>query len=379
MNTRERYLVITALSLVIVVVFIFLLYRPLSNRIILASNEINTLNNELNQLTLEYKSKKVYEDEIEDMQDYVEEMKKEFPGYTTQESIIYTMLQIEAAIDSLEIPSYSMERPVVLVQGEAVDDDEADTVFVEGNFMETKTQLSVQMNYQDMKNFLEYIRNYEKKLSIESLNISNDLENNLVSMNFSLNFYSLSSLDFVPKDYFGDFEKKEGPIFEPYEEAKISVEDQEYNVDVIPEVIKEEDDIVLSLSSIYSDGSNIIMYVNGDTQGTTTVYSDEVDRVEGELVFEQVGTSYSVKYKVNNDVFPVNYNSSHIFVPGKVINVRVRSSYRIDDTDVNGIDMTVFNSTDLPVEIEVINDDTASPRFSIVKQTGTVSVNHVVR
>ena len=52
--------------------------------------------------------------------------------------------------------------------------------------------------------------------------------------------------------------------------------------------------------------------------------------------------------------------------------IYVKSSARVDATDANGVDVSVQNTTTLPVYFKVVDDDATSPRFKLVGRSGVV-------
>ena len=45
-----------------------------------------------------------------------------------------------------------------------------------------------------------------------------------------------------------------------------------------------------------------------------------------------------------------------------------------DVNDINGVDVTINNTSTLPVYFKVVDDDTTSPRFMVANRNGSVKV-----
>jgi len=131
----------------------------------------------------------------------------------------------------------------------------------------------------------------------------------------------------------------------------------------------------LSLSSIYADRSTTIAYLEYDTIGDSYIYQDANRNVEIEIVLEQSGSDYLIKYKNENESYPVNYVSEKIYFTND-IKMQVYVEGRIDSTDLSGSNVTIINTSDKEFIIDIYNED-STPRFNIVSQTGLITINYV--
>jgi hypothetical protein len=348
------------------------MYKPLNTDIKQVKSEIDTLNTELNVLTTEYIKKDSYLEQIEDMSDYISLVDESFPAFTTQEMIIHTLIQLETDIESLLIPSYSMSFPVAILSDGEYKDEKTGELKYKENLLETSVTLSLDMTYADMKKMLTFIRGYENKLSIQAINISSNLNDNTVSTSYTLNFYALVSEDrpFIPEDYFGPFEPKEDSIFSPYESYG-----QSFDSGLVDgEVASEENDFILNLSPIFADRSTVIMYKEDDSDGKSYIYTDSPTFEPLEIIFEQVNDTYRYKYKTSSAQYPKNYSTGEIFSPGNYIDLGVYSTPRSDADDLNGVNVTLINNTDLPLKVLVTSDDAEQPRFNLIYETGDITL-----
>ncbi len=372
MTSREKNLLIIVASLVLIGLFWFLAYRPLMGNITEINGEITTLNGQLSALKLEYGKKDEFLGEIDRMGEFIDDVNARFPVVVDQETIIKTLIDLENEIESLEIPTYSMSpSSVVITAGEYQDAETGELRYKEVLF-KSQVTLDLVMSYADMKKMLAYIRNSEHKLSVNGMNMTSDLVNDVVQTSFALDFYYLAADDRVyqKEDYFGPFEPKEESIFAPFEEYGTS-----FDAGVVEdEVVAEEDDFIINLSTIYADRSTVILYKNRDLTGDTYVYDDANAMIPVEIVFDQNGEEYVYKYKTSSEQFPGSYDQGVAFEPGSFIDMAVYSSARVDADDNSGVDITIINNTDLPLNIRIQSDDEAKPRFNIVNQTGDVQI-----
>ncbi len=371
MTSKERNLLFIVVSIILVVLFWFFLYSPIKSDIVLKTTEINALNTELNQLTLEYVQKDKYLDDINNMSDYIEQVNGRFPAFVNQEMIINMLIKLEDDIETLQIPSYSMTMPLSIISnGEYVDEASGEVRYNE-NLVETKASIDVSLSYEDMKKMLAFIERYDSKLSIEGLQMSSNLTEDTVSISFDLNFYALVSEErpFIPEDYFGPFEPKEDSIFKPYEGYGI-----DFDAGDAEGEISEPNDVIVILSSIYADRSTIITYKKDDSNSESYLYKDGNSMEPLEITFEQNGDTYFVKYKTSSGSYPSDYTSSSEIELGQQIDLYVFSTPRIDQEDFSGVNVTINNYTDLPMKIVITADDSDTPRFNIVSQTGEMSI-----
>ena len=372
MTAKERNLVLIAIGVVLIGIFWFFIHKPLNEDMDMLQMEIDTLNTELNLLSTEYVRKGIYLDEIEEMLDYIDKVEAKFPSLTTQEMIIRSLIDLENEIETLYIPSYTMSRSMILVSdGEYKDPDTSETKFKE-SFTSTQVGLGVSMNYADFKKMLAYFRTVDNKVSVDGLNVTSNYEDNTVSVSFELNYYALISEDrpFIQEDLFGPYSPKEDSIFSPFDTYGVS-----FDSGITDEEVGDEpDDVVMTLSSIYDDRSTTIIYTATDNNNFTYVYNDSTDVVDAEIVFNQSGDQIFVSYKTPTESYPVNYGAGSLIDVGGFIDVKVFSSPRIDDIDINGVNLKLVNNTDFVLNLRVINDDGTLPRLNISEQTGNINI-----
>jgi len=373
MTSKEKNLIYGAVVIVLVLVFWYLLYQPINTKIVVAKGELNQLNTELNLLATEYTNKSTYLDEINEMEIFIAEVEEKFPSLVPQEKIIYVMKTIENEIESLTLNQYNIALAQSIVDvGENINPDTKEVTYNE-SLLETKVSLSIDVTYADIKKLLAYIAAYDEKLSVTGLIMTSDLENNLVSSTFDLNFYALLSADrpYIQEDYFGPFEPKEDAIFTPFDSYGAGFES---GIEVGESVLKEDDDIIINLSSSYSDQSTVIIYEKDAIDDSSYLYYNINTMAPLEVVLEQKGILYYYKYRIEDTGIPANYAEGIQFTPGQIINIGVFSSARVDELDISGVDVTVTNNTDLVVEIETELDDKTTPRFNLLNQSENVKL-----
>ena len=83
-------------------------------------------------------------------------------------------------------------------------------------------------------------------------------------------------------------------------------------------------------------------------------------------VYEDGGKNF-IEYSIGTQKYSTEILTSDV-------TVYVKSSARVDASDANGVDVSVQNTTTLPVYFKVVDDDTTSPRFKLVGRSGVVRV-----
>ena len=103
--------------------------------------------------------------------------------------------------------------------------------------------------------------------------------------------------------------------------------------------------------------------------------SPGVEDVELRLFMED--GKYLCSYKAGNESYPHN-NSDKVEIPfatgNQRITMKIFSTPRTGEQDQSGANLSIYNETDLPLYVQIINDDELLPRVNIVEQTSNVIV-----
>ncbi len=379
MTSKERNLLIVLAGVLVLLMVWMFAYKPLDRKAKDMHSEMISLEDQYNELNIKYLQKDKLMEENETLSHENMDIRNQYPlgESLTQEMIIYTMKDIETTIASMSLPSYTMGDINVVSTYEAggtSEPSEEVTDITSGKqevFFSVPVQVNTQVTYNDLKQLLDYIEHYDRKLSIENLTMVADLDADLVSTSFTLNFYGLFVAN-EPGDieqFFGDFEPKANSIFSPYDAFGITFE-----TGPNAPVVTEEPDFYMSLSSMFADRSTVILYKNNDANDATYLYADANESLPVEIIFEQRGDIYFFKYSVDGKRYPLNYSQGATFVPGDDLVFHVFSSPRMNTDDESGVSATVTNNTDKPLTIDIESDDRENPRFVLEASTGDVQV-----
>lgn len=372
MTDKEKRLLVFLGLVVVVILFYSFAYKPYNAKSTNLKNEIAGLDAQRMSYQMEYLKKDQYISEIKDKEEIIEAVDRFYPEVLHQEMIIHVMEDLKQKILSMKLPGYGIGVETILATGAPGVTTEENTVPTSEELVYVPVTVDIELTYADLKLLLTTLRDYEQKLSVQNLNITSTQGNSTIRASFTLNICGLHTdyRSYVPKDYFGPFEEKGESIFAPFAGGSSDSEG-------ITTVTEEKQDIILALSSIFTDRSNLVISAANDISGNSYLYADNKDYEPLEVVFEQEGENYYYRYKTSIDQFPKN-GGRQSFDPQEEIRFKIESMSRVNDEDVNGVDLTVVNNTDLLLDLQIDSDDINFPRVNIVEQTGNISIYRYV-
>jgi type IV pilus assembly protein PilO len=246
--------------------------------------------------------------------------------------------------------------------------------------------LVVEGSYDQILNLLRKIEYFNKKILIGSLNlISNGSD--LISGTITLDIYAIPKLQIKDDEYFtwkSLFEYgKENP-FEPfgsYVPYKInngsSLPSNEEGAESDSTAPKKVYDFRAIIKPISSDLPAFIIGDAKERNNKSYLYADNPNNENVEFNVFEKDSKYYYRYKTSNNSYPKDYDNELVeFIPyNNTIEVSIDSQYRNDNTDVNGINITIINNTDLAINVDIKNDDSKRPRVNISKVQGNVKIN----
>lgn len=121
---------------------------------------------------------------MEEMKKNIEDIKACFPAMLTEEKAIYIMEQMEMAsgirVDSL---SFNMENPYFMGDGVAIAG------------MQSQVSASFKgASYEEIKKAVEFINDYDDRMTIENLSCSYNEESNDLSGSLNINLYAMQGI-----------------------------------------------------------------------------------------------------------------------------------------------------------------------------------------
>lgn len=237
--------------------------------------------------------------------------------------------------------------------------------------------ISFKGNYKDLIQFVKNVENYSKTIIISNLQISQDTTGGVMG-NMQLEFYAIPKITDEDKDFFkwdiNNAYGKENPFDAPVTSTSIGTNS---TIEEAGKVNKEEDfDFVMSVRAINSDLPTVMLGKAKDANKTTYVYADNPQIENIEVYFTKQGDKYYYKYKTSRDSYPAQFdgNGAEFTPSGGNINFKIYSNKRINDSDVSGANIKIYNKTDKTVNVSVDTDDNTKPRVSVSGDGGTVNV-----
>lgn len=252
---------------------------------------------------------------------------------------------------------------VALTEGAAVDEN-AYTCY------RASFPITYQGSYDSLKDVITYVNNFSSRMTINSINIAYEAENDVYSGDLDLHCYSIESADRAQSDMqLNDIETGVGNIFNGGSSSSSS---ESKNMNKYDEndgaAIVNNYDFYVMLNPSTSDVSAKVAGQNGSGKEASVVSNSDnsVSTISYEF-YTKDGKNYC-KYDLDGTSYEAEVTSA------EDVKVLIQSSSRKDSDDKAGVRVSIKNSTDLPVYVKVSGDDATSPRVNIASRTGAVKV-----
>lgn len=229
----------------------------------------------------------------------------------------------------------------------------------------TSYGVSYKGSYEGIKSVLDYVANYKYRMNVPGFNITYDDSTDTYQGTISINGYAISGPDRTPDTVNPGVEAGTSNLFIAGDgSSKSSSVSSKYDADQGAAIVT-SNNLYINLNSANSDLSAGIIVATNASKSETFVTSSENARVALNLsVYSQDGKNY-VDYSIGDQKYTSEILSSEVAV-------YVKSSARVDASDVNGVDVTLTNTSGLPVFFKVVDDDATSPRYKLVGKSGIV-------
>lgn len=226
-------------------------------------------------------------------------------------------------------------------------------------------------SYESLKDVIDYVNNFESRMTINSINIAYAADSDTYSGNLDLKCYAITGPDRPETSMeLNEIETGVDNIFRG-EGGSSSSSDQSLNKydEGDGKAIENSYDFYAMLNAATSDVSAKVVGQNGAGKEASVISNSDNDVSTLSFEFyEQNGKNYC-KYTLNSSV---SYEAE--VTSAEDIKVLLQSSARKNDDDKVGLRVTIKNSTTLPVYVKVSNEDAVSPRVDIVSKSGSVKV-----
>lgn len=226
---------------------------------------------------------------------------------------------------------------------------------------------SYECDYDTFKELLAYILEYDTVYTIDTVSCTYNEDDELMSGNITISQYAVTGSD---REY---YESEIDSIDLGTENLFVSETNPSHVTESADEFgIMTNYDIALSLSSESSDLSSVVLGRRG--YSSSQVSANTNDNVPVVINIAGEKGEYTISYSVGDESYPDTDKAAVdlVFNPGRSLDLIVFSSERESDEDMAGAGVTINNESDMTLNIKVVNDDSANPRFNIESASGAV-------
>ena len=355
-----------------------LLVQPAMNKCEALTREISELQSRKSYLDQIVAAGSTYQEEAENIAVKKEELMNRFPSDIPQEASLLFMDNTEKKLSiSLYQVGFGEDVAMQMTSAptqEAIDQVEADTGDVTDDSVyadttsqtavtsgltgiSTSTDFSYTAGYEEFKEFLDYIENYNDRMVITSLTASYAMDMNQVNGNFTLIQYALKGEDRNPVSFL-EPEMLQGTN-NIFKQAS----------GVFNEETNQSAQFFLMLNQPDADDEAFIMGQMSDVAEETYLVNDENKLQKAAIEFEGTDGEYTAYYSVGKEK---TVKEGIPFTADGQIGFEILSSERADDKDKVSVQVDIVNNTDTIVYLSVQNDDEENPRVTIKGKTGDI-------
>lgn len=227
-------------------------------------------------------------------------------------------------------------------------------------------------SYASLKDVINYVAGYSDRMTINTLDVTYDSDNDVYSGDLELYCYSVESSERPERQIdLNEVEIGVDNIFDTSIQGGSSGSDSSLNKydENDGAALENNYDFYAMLNSATSDVSAKIVGQNGTGKEASVI--SNADNGVSTLTFdfyEKDGKNYC-KYTLDDST---SYEAE--VTSAEDIKILLQSSARKNDDDEVGIRVTIRNTTSLPVYVKVSGDDSVSPRVDIASKSGSVKV-----
>ncbi len=384
LSERDKKLLLVLLIVAIVCIPYFFVIQPLLDKCNALNKEIGELQSEVSYREKLAEQEGEYESAAESLEYVKETLLSRFPSELPQEASILFMHNTEQMIPlslyqvafgddvAAQVTSDAeaqaideVEKETGDVTNDSVIQDNTQTTGLGGGLtaIQAQTRFAYDAGYDEFKNFLKYVMDYNDRMVISELDASFSAEMNLVSGNFTLQQYALSGSG-----------REEVSVAEPnlLQGTTNVFKQASGNFGEDSEVLENQPDFFIMLNQPEADLDSLIIGQSSDVTESTYFASAKNSRQEVTVTFTGEEGMYNANYKIGESAYS---DEGVDFVKEGDIYLQIISSERLDDNDKVEIDLNIVNETDTAVVVETLYDDSEDGRVAIKGKTGDIIIN----
>jgi len=384
LSERDKKLLLVLLIVAIVCIPYFFVIQPLLDKCNALNKEIGELQSEVSYRKKLAEQEGEYESAAESLEYVKETLLSRFPSelpqeasilfiHNTEQMIPLSLYQVAFGDDvAAQVTSDAeaqaideVEKETGDVTNDSVIQDNTQTTGLGGGLtaIQAQTRFAYDAGYDEFKNFLKYVMDYNDRMVISELDASFSAEMNLVSGNFTLRQYALSGSG------------REGvSVAEPnlLQGTTNVFKQASGNFGEDSETVANQPDFFIMLNQPEADLDSLIIGQSSDVTESTYFASAKNSRQEVTVTFTGEEGMYNANYKIGKSTYS---DEGVDFTKEGDIYLQIISSERLDDNDKVEIDLNIVNETDTAVVVETLYDDSEDGRVAIKGKTGDIIIN----
>lgn len=198
-SKRDQSMLLILLGLVVVLAAYFGIYNNFMGKANAAASENDELQSRLQELQDYHSNIPSYEDEIEKISEDVEKQISGFPSDVRSEDLIVYGNELEKKL-GVSVSNMSFSAPELVSQFSIPEEDGNDgTTLVPYAALSTNMNISAEMTYRQMLDFINYIYNKSAHTTLESMSVSYDGETGGLTGNAVMTKYFMSNSEYEYK------------------------------------------------------------------------------------------------------------------------------------------------------------------------------------
>ena len=376
MNDTSKKALICLLGIAIIFLTYMYVFKPAQEDVDKLKADCDSLQVRLDDLIAKEAQKETLLAETEEYKNRFDAVLKDYPADLNQETTVMFLKSIEENNEFVnqtfampkEAEFYRLDSADTAAQGGVATEDALTGEDVSnGGYICTSAGYTITYKgaYQGIKDVLQYVADYKYRMNVSSFTIAHDTTKDEYTGSILINGYAISGPDRTPDTVDPGVPAGTSNLFIAGDGSSSGASTSSKYDEDQGESIKTSNNLAILLNSANSDLSAGIIAAANANRDDTYVTSSDNSRVELKIsVYEQDGKNY-IEYSIGDQKYAAEVLTSDV-------TVYVKSSARVDSSDVNGVDVSVVNTTTLPVYFKVVDDDTTDPRFKLVGRSGVV-------
>lgn len=238
-----------------------------------------------------------------------------------------------------------------------------------------KVAISFTGAYEGLKAFLDLVEGGSRNIVVTDVAIT-PTSADYISGTMNLEFYAIPKIGDDDMEYLKwTFENTYGKD-SPFSEGAAS---GAYNSTI--EQLSEEADVRDFAMMLRAPSSELPTFTIGkakDSLRETYIYSDKNQVEDVEIQFIEEDGKLYYKYKTAESIYPksnTEKGKEFTAVSEKIV-IEISSETRLGGNDKSGIKLKVINNTTKAVDVIIKNDDSTSPRASVLSEGNTVNLTN---